>query len=146
MGIASFQQLICMLLMWFMLFSCACSCVNTWRTNYTWTNKKNIFFGFPQETTLMRAVGVSNSWRLQAHRAQTSVICYRWLSPTSLEGESRYSAVGKHVEQLSIFNPIHLALFVPIGRPEFCDGWIPSKTHAGPYRLQTQKEAVTGPL
>ena len=46
------------------------------------------------------------------------------------------------MEPLSIFNPIYLALFVPTGTPEHCDGWIPSKTRAGPYRLQTQEEAV----
>ena len=26
------------------------------------------------------------------------------------------------IEQLSIFNPIYLALFVPTGKPEHCDG------------------------
>ena len=46
------------------------------------------------------------------------------------------------MEQLSILNPIYRALFAPTGKPEHGDGWIPSKTHAGPCRLQTQKEAV----
>ena len=48
----------------------------------------------------MRAVSISNSWRLQAHRAQTSMICCRWLAPTSSERKSKYSAVGKHVRSV----------------------------------------------
>ena len=49
------------------------------------------------------------------------------------------------IEQLSIFNPIYLALFIPQGQPEHYDVCIPSKMHAGTYQLQTQKEAVDLP-
>ena len=67
-------------------------------------------------------------------RRKVKIFCSRKACPIS--------DVIPTMELLSIFNLIYLALFVPTGTPEHCDGWIPSKTHAGPYRLQTQKEKV----
>ena len=139
-----------MWLMWFMFFLCACSCVNTRRTNCTWTNKK-IIFQFSTEDD----VSESRQRIQQLKTPGTQGTDVNDLLPLALanfigrrvkifcRGKAcPISDVILTVEQLSIFNPIYLALFVPIGKPEHCDGCILSKTQTGPYRLQTQKEAI----
>ena len=111
------------MLMCFMLFPCAYSCANTRRTKYIWTNTK-MCFQFSAEDDLSESCQRIQQLKTQNTdandllplavtnliRRRVKIFCSRKACPIS--------DVISNMEQLSIFNPIYLTLFVPTGQPE----------------------------